>query len=53
MTDEQQIHEIAEAAFKRQFADVKIVRINVWPGFSFEDDSPVVGARMRRKRRNA
>ena len=40
--DEQQIREIAEAAFKRQFADVKIVRINVWPGFGFEDDSPVV-----------
>ena len=40
--DEQQIREVAEAAFKRQFADVEIVRINVWPGLGFEDDSPVV-----------
>ena len=40
--DERQIREIAEAAFNRQFADVEIVRINVWPGFVFEDDSPVV-----------
>ena len=40
--DEQQIREIAEAAFNRPFADVEIVRINVWPGFGFEDDTPVV-----------
>ena len=39
---EQQIREIAETAFKRQFPDVKLVRVNVWPGVGFEDDSPVV-----------
>ena len=39
---EQQIREIAETAFKRQFRDVKLARVNVWPGFGFEDDSPVV-----------
>ena len=40
--DEQQVREIAEAAFKREFRDGKIVRINVWPRLGFEDDSPVV-----------
>ena len=40
--NEQQIREIAETAFKRQFPDVKLVRVNVWPGVGFEDDSPVV-----------
>ena len=39
---EQQIREIAETAFKRQFPDVKLVRVNVWPSVGFEDDSPVV-----------
>ena len=40
--NEQEIREIVEAAFKRQFGDIEIVRINVRPGFGFEDDSPVV-----------
>ena len=40
--DEQQLREIAEAAFKRQFGDVEIIRINVRQGVGFEDDSPIV-----------
>ena len=40
--NEQRIREIAERAFKRQFPDVKLARVNVWPGVGFEDDSPVV-----------
>ena len=40
--DEQQLREIAEAAFKRQFGDIEIVRINVRSGVGFEDDSPIV-----------
>lgn len=40
--DEQQLREIAEAAFKRQFGDIEIVRINVRPGVGFDDDSPIV-----------
>ena len=44
--NEQQIREIAETAFKRYFGDVKIVRVNVWPGFGFEDDSPVVDVKI-------
>ena len=40
--NEQQIREIAETAFKRQFPDVELARVNVWPGVGFEDDSPVV-----------
>ena len=40
--NEQQIREIAETAFKRYFGDVKLFRVNVRPGFGFEDDSPVV-----------
>ena len=40
--NEQQIREIAKAAFKRQFSDVEIFRIDVRPGVGFEDDSPVV-----------
>ena len=38
----QQVREIAEAAFKARFGDIDIVSINVKPGFGFEDDSPVV-----------
>ena len=40
--DEQQLREIAEAAFKRQFDDIDIVRINIRQGVGFEDDSPIV-----------
>ena len=40
--DEQQLREIAAAAFKRQFGDIDIVRINVRRGVGFEDDSPIV-----------
>ena len=39
---EQEIREIAEEAFKSAFPEVKLDRVNVWPGFGFEDDSPVV-----------
>ena len=40
--NEQQVREVAEAAFKRHFGDVEIVRINVRQGLDFEDDSPAV-----------
>ena len=40
--DERQIREVAEAAFNRYFGDIEVFRINVRPGFGFEDDSPVV-----------
>ena len=40
--DEQQLREIAETAFKRQFCDIEIVRVNIRAGFGFEDDSPIV-----------
>ena len=39
---EQQIREIAEAAFKAKFPEVKLHRVNVWPDTGFEDDSPTV-----------
>jgi len=39
---EQEIREIAETAFKDKFPNVKLDRVNVWPGFGFEDDSPIV-----------
>ena len=39
--DEQQLREIAEAAFKSQFDDVEIIRINVRQGVGFDDD-PIV-----------
>ena len=40
--NEQRLREIAEAAFKRQFRDIDVVRINIRQRFGFEDDSPVV-----------
>ena len=40
--NEQRIREIAEAAFKRHFGEVGVFRVDVRPGFGFEDDSPVV-----------
>ena len=40
--DEQQIREVAEAAFKRHFGDIEIVRIDIRQRLGFEDDSPVV-----------
>ena len=40
--NEQQIREIAEAAFKRYFGDIGVFRVNVRPGFGFDDDSPKV-----------
>ena len=40
--NEQQVREVAEAAFKRHFGDVEIVRINIRQGLDFEDDSPAV-----------
>ncbi len=40
--NEQQLREIAEAAFKRQFGDIEVVGVNIRRGLGFEDDSPVV-----------
>ena len=40
--NEQQMREIAKAAFKRQFGDTEIVRINVRPEVCFVDYSSVV-----------
>ena len=40
--NEQQMREIAEAAFKRQFGHINIVGINVRQGLDFEDDTPIV-----------
>ena len=40
--NEQQLREIAEAAFKRQFSDIDVVRVNIRQRCGFEDDSPVV-----------
>ena len=37
---EQEIREIAEAAFNDKFPNVELDRVNVWPGFGFEDDWP-------------
>ncbi len=39
--NERQIREIAEAAFKSHFGDVKLFRVNVRRGFDYDDD-PVV-----------
>ena len=39
--NEQQVGEIAEAAFKSHFGDVKLFRVNVRRGFDYDDD-PVV-----------
>ena len=39
--NDQQIREIAEAAFRAHFGDVKVVRINIRRGFDHEND-PVV-----------
>ena len=39
--NEQQVGEIAEAAFKSHFGDVKLFRVNVRRGFD-DDDDPVV-----------
>ena len=40
--NEQQMRQIAEAAFKRQFGDIDVVRVNVRRGIDFEDDTPIV-----------
>ena len=39
--NERQIREIAETAFKRHFGDVKLVRVNVKPGFDHDEDPKV------------
>ena len=39
--DDQQIREIAEAAFTARFGDVKVVRVNIRRGFDHEDDPMV------------
>ena len=44
--NEQEVREIAEAAFKRQFGDIEIVAINIWPRLGFDDDSPVVEVKI-------
>ena len=41
----QQVREIAEAAFKARFGDIGIVSINVEPGFDHCDD-PMVDVRI-------
>ena len=43
--NEQQMREIAEAAFKRQFGHIDIVRINIRQRLDFEDD-PAVDVNM-------
>ena len=41
--DDQQVREIAEAAFKAHFGDIDVCRVNIRHGFDFEDDPlPVV-----------
>ena len=40
--NEQQIREIAEEAFQRHFAGVKMLRVNVRTRPGFDDGSPVV-----------
>ena len=51
----QQLREIAEAAFKRQFVDIDIIRINIRQDVGFEDDSPIGQLkrpmRLQRRRR--
>ena len=44
--DEQQLLEVAEAAFNIQFAGVEIVRLNIRQRLGFEDDSPVVDMKI-------
>ena len=44
--NDQQMREIAEAAFKRQFGDIDVVRINVRQGLDFEDDTPIVNVHI-------
>ena len=41
----QQVRDIAEAAFKARFGDIGIVSINVKPGFDHDDD-PLVDVRI-------
>ena len=36
------MREIAEMAFKLQFGDIEVVRVDIRQRFGFEDDSPVV-----------
>ncbi len=43
--NEQQVREIAEAAFKARFADIPIVSIDVKPGFDHYDD-PMLDVRL-------
>ena len=40
--NERQIREIAETAFHRYFGAIEVFRVDVRPGYGFEDDSPVV-----------
>ena len=43
--NEQQVREIAEAAFKSHFGDVKLLTVNVRRGFDYDDD-PVVAVNV-------
>ena len=43
--NDQQVREIAEAAFKARFGAVDVVSINVKPGLDYDDD-PLVDARI-------
>ena len=40
--NEQQVGEIAEAAFKSHFGDVKLLRVNVRRDFDYDPDDPMV-----------
>ncbi len=40
--NEQQVGEIAEAAFRSHFGDVKIVRVNVRRGFDYDEDDSML-----------
>ena len=43
--NEQQVREIAEAAFKARFGDIEVVSVNVKPGFDHCDD-PMVDVKI-------
>ena len=43
--NEQQVREIAAAAFKARFGDIEVVSVNVKPGFDHYDD-PLVNVKI-------
>ena len=40
--NEQQVAEVAKAAFNSSFEDVKVVRVNVRRGFDYDEEDPTV-----------